>query len=174
MGIISNIGTDFNKTEDINSQDILQELKISNILARISSILKHPNYIPSIANIASSTSTLQNPITLFDTPIGSNYGAVLASVSLSADTVFQSDYYWQLSVSGITNPNPPFMPFDPTVNTFDLIPAGVFFLLKPGSAVKIKAYNHNTANITDGLLSIYVVVDILTQNESEVLFNNNK
>ena len=178
MGIIQGTGTEFNQTEESLTSQMLSELKknnneliTANILSRLNTTLRHPNYIPSIADVVPSTSTLQNPFDVFDAVIGGTYGSRLSGVSLAVDSVFQTNYHWQLQVDGITNPNPSFMPFDPTVNTFDLVPQGEFYLVKPGSGIHIKSYNHNTSNTTDGVISIYIAIDMLNQEESNALFN---
>lgn len=149
---------------------ILKTLQNLSSLMSFGSTLKRPNYLSKIAVSVPSASTLQEPFTVFDTPVGGGNGARLSSLSLSIDQTFQNYYYWQLSIDSVTAPNPPFMPFDPNVSVFDIVSAGNFYLLKPGSSIQIKAYNNDASNTADGIISVYVAIDMLTYKEYNSLF----
>ena len=150
-------------------KDEITLLKQLKTIFNANTLLRHPMYIVTTAVDVPASSTLQNPKTILDTAIAGSYGARLASVSIAVDAVFQANYYWKLVVDGVTSPTQPFIPFDPTVNTFDLIPSGTFYLLKPGAGIHFYAYNA-TGTTNDGHASIYVSADLIdNQNEYNIL-----
>jgi len=150
-------------------KDEITLLKQIKLIFNTNTLLRHPMYLVTTAVDVSALSTLQSPATLLDTAVAGSYGARLASVSIAVDAVFQANYYWKLVVDGVTSPTQPFIPFDPTVNTFDLIPSGTFYLLKPGAGIHFYAYNA-TGTTSDGHASIYVSADLIdNQNEYNIL-----
>ena len=151
-------------------KDTVTYLKQLKTILNTNTLLRHPMYIITTAVDVPASSNLQNPFAVLPkTTIAGSYGARLASVSIAVDAVFQANYYWKLIVDGVTNPAAPFVPFDPTVNTFDLIPSGTFYLLKPGAAITLLAYNA-TGTTNDGHASIYISADMIdTQEEYDIL-----
>lgn len=117
---------------------------------------------------ATSTNSSQ-PFTVYQNSIGGTYGCRLASVSIAVDAVFQTNFFWADFITGVTQPNPPLGPFDPTVNTFDEVPSGKFFVLKPGASIKITAINNVSTNLTNGIMSVNVVYDLITEGEYNLL-----
>jgi hypothetical protein len=131
---------------------------------RSNSDMKIPFVDRSIGNTVPYTYAGQAaPYTVYDFPIGSDSGARLASVSISVDAIFQANYYWSLFIDGVTGPTGKnYEPFDPTVNTFEAVPASKFYILRPGARVQIKAYNAVSGNTKDGIISVFVAADLLT------------
>lgn len=136
-----------------------------------SNILTSPRNDPQLAKAAIHTyNSQQTPQTIYGpNTLGGQYGALLASVSLSVDAVFQTNYKWQLIITGVTNPNPPFQSYDPTVNTFDDVPTAKFYYLKPGANLQINVFNSVSTNTTDGIMSIFPVWNQLTQTQYNVI-----
>jgi len=168
MGIVLSQTPEFADMID-ELKDEITILKQIKTIFNTNTLLRHPMYIVTTAVDVPASSTLQNPKTILDTAIAGSYGARLASVSIAVDAIFQANYYWKLVVDGITSPTQPFIPFDPTVNTFDLIPSGTFYLLKPGAGIHFYAYNA-TGTTNDGHASIYVSADLIdNQNEYNIL-----
>ena len=131
-------------------------------------VMLKPTYLPLIGQSIPASSSVSNPYTVLSTQLAGSYGARLASVSIAVDSVFQTNFYWRVIVDGVVDPNIPFQPFDPTVNVFDLVPSGTFFLLKPGAGIHIQAYNNNSGNTTNGIMSIYIALDLLDQTMAKV------
>jgi len=168
MGIVLSQTPEFADMVD-ELKDEIELLKQIKLIFNTNTLLRHPMYLVTTAVDVPASSTLQNPKAILDTAVAGSYGARLASVSIAVDAVFQANYYWKLVVDGVTSPTQPFIPFDPTVNTFDLIPAGTFYLLKPGAGVHFYAYNA-TGITSDGHASIYVSADLIdNQNEYNIL-----
>lgn len=136
-----------------------------------SNILTNPQNDPALALTASHSNTTQaSPQTIYGpTPIGGQYGALLASVSISVDAIFQTNYKWQLLITGVTSPNPPFQDFDPTVNTFDDVPTAKFYFVKPGANIQINVYNSVSGNTSDGIMSVFPVWNQLTSSQYAVI-----
>lgn len=136
-----------------------------------SGILTNPQNDPALALSALHTYTSQQtPQTIYGpTTIGGQYGALLASISISVDAVFQTNYKWQLIITGVTSPNPPFQDYDPTVNTFDDVPNGKFYYVKPGANVQINVFNSVSTNTTDGIMSVFTVWNALTAAQANVI-----
>lgn len=136
-----------------------------------SSIMAAPLQDPRQATPVLHTFTSQSsPQAVYprNTLAGSN-GALLASVSISVDAIFQTNYQWQYVIDGVTSPVPPFQDFDPTVNVMDLVPTGKFFYLKPGAGLTINAFNSVSGNSSDGIMSILVTTNQLTQKQAAVI-----
>jgi len=168
MGIV---GAEIPEMADMVDElkDEITLLKQIKLIFNTNTLLRHPMYLVTTAVDVPASSTLQNPATILNTSVAGSYGARLASVSIAVDSIFQANYYWKLVVDGVTSPAQPFVPFDPTVNTFDLIPAGTFYLLKPGAGIHFYAYNE-TGTTSDGNASIYVSADLIdNQNEYNIL-----
>jgi len=168
MGIV---GAEIPEMADMVDElkDEITLLKQIKLIFNTNTLLRHPMYLVTTAVDVPASSTLQNPATILNTSVAGSYGARLASVSIAVDSIFQANYYWKLVVDGVTSPAQPFVPFDPTVNTFDLIPAGTFYLLKPGAGIHFYAYNE-TGTTSDGHASIYVSADLIdNQNEYNIL-----
>lgn len=157
---LNDINTTLSSFEDVFALTLLQ-----------SNILTNPATNPQQATTVSHTYTSQQSPQVVYGPnaIGGNYGALLASVSLSVDAVFQTNYQWQFQVTGVTGPTTPFQDFDPTVNVFDIVPSGKFFYMKPGANIQINAYNATSGNTTDGIMSVYVVWNILTPQQYQII-----
>ena len=120
-------------------------------------------------NVSHSNTTPAAPAIIYNYPVGGQFGAKLASVSVSADSVFQSNFYWAVFIDGVTGPaGKNFKPFDPTVNTYEAVPAAEFYLLKPFAVVQILAYNQGGTS-TNGTLSVSIAADLLTQDEQTIL-----
>jgi hypothetical protein len=110
------------------------------------------------------------PFKVYDFPVGGSNGALLSSVSIAVDSVFQTNYLWTLFIDGVTGPTGnQFESFDPTVNTFEAVPASKTYLLKPQAHVQIKAYNANSGNNNNGIISVFVVAGMLNPAEAAVL-----
>jgi len=168
MGIV---GTEIPEMADMVDElkDEIELLKQLKTIFNTNTMLRHPMYLVTTAVDVPASSTLQNPKAILDTAVAGSYGARLASVSIAVDSIFQANYYWKLVVDGVTSPTQPFIPYDPTVNTFDLIPSGTFYLLKPGAGIHFYAYNA-TGTTSDGHASIYVSADLIdNQNEYNIL-----
>ena len=171
VDIMEIIGAEMPQLADMVDElkDEITLLKQIKTIFNANTLLRHPMYIVTTAVDIPASSTLQQPTKILDTSIAGSYGARLASVSIAVDSIFQANYYWKLVIDGVTSPTQPFIPFDPTVNTFDLIPAGTFYLLKPGAGIHLYAYNA-TGTTNDGHASIYVSADLIdNQNEYNIL-----
>jgi len=168
MGIVLSQTPEFADMVD-ELKDEITLLKQIKLIFNTNTLLRHPMYLVTTAVDVPAGSTLQSPATILNTAVAGSYGARLASVSIAVDAIFQANYYWKLVVDGVTSPTQPFIPFDPTVNTFDLIPSGTFYLLKPGAGVHFYAYNA-TGTTSDGHASIYVSADLIdNQDEYNIL-----
>lgn len=130
-------------------------------------LLKTPNNDKSIDVIVPYTyNTASAPFTVYNRrSVAGPYGARLASVSLSVDAVFQANYYWKSKIDSVTPSGVNFVPWDSTVNTFEEVPTGNPFLLRPGSGIAITAYNAVSTNTNDGIMSVSVVSSDLTEDE---------
>jgi hypothetical protein len=124
-----------------------------------------------IANVVpASVKTSTSPFTVYDYAVGGSCGAVLSSVSISVDAVFQANFYWSMFIDGVTGPTgKEYEPFDPTVNTFEAVPAAKVYLLRPQAHVQIKAYNANGNNNNNAIMSVYVVSGQLLPSEAMIL-----
>ena len=127
---------------------------------------------PKFAVSVSASTTAQAPQVIYQRTVGGPHGAIVRSVSVSVDAVFQTNFYWQSVISGTDQgDSTPFQPFDPTVNVFDAVPQQGGYRgqqgipVAPGAQIKISAYNHNSGNSTNGIMSVYVVFDQITQPE---------
>lgn len=132
------------------------------------SAMSEPVEVPSIANSVPSSATKDDPAVVFNETISGSYGARLASISVAVDAVFQTNYKWLLSILNTGYPSQTWQSFDPTVNTFEEVPSGKYFIVKAGTTIQIKAYN-NTGTSSDGIMSVYLVYDQLTSSEAAIL-----
>lgn len=114
------------------------------------------------------TSTIQEPTIVFNAPVSFNYGSKLVSISIAYDSVAQTNYYWKYEIDGVQTSSE-FQPFDPTVDVVSVVPTGWAYLLNPGAAVKIKAYNA-TGTTSTGYMSVFVSTSQLSKNEYDIYF----
>ena len=117
---------------------------------------------PAYQNVPYTSNSLESPFTVYSNNVAGDNGARLASVSISVDAVFQSGFQNNLFIDGVTGVNgKTFLPFDPTVSTFEQVPQGEFMYLKPGASVLIQAY-YTGSGSTNGSMSVSVVSDQLS------------
>lgn len=116
----------------------------------------------------SPTSTIQSPTMIFDAPISFDKGAKVLSISIAYDSVAQANYNWKYRLDGVQT-SMDFQPFDPTVDVVDLVPSSWAYLLSPGAALKIQAYNA-TGTTSMGYMSVFVATSQLSQNEYNIYF----
>jgi hypothetical protein len=151
--------------------DAVIAILAQSILGR--STLLHPTDDPVIDVSVPTTATVANPFTVYSKPVSYGNGALLASVSISTDAIFQANYDWTLNIDGVSGPQGKSqIPFDPTVNTFEAVPSARTFYLKPGAAVTITASN-STGTSSTGIMSVYVVTDQLTEYEAAIITKYN-
>lgn len=137
----------------------------------LTSDINSPFIDKAIAISVPNTSVSTSPFTVYSATIGGQWGARLATGSIAVDSIFQTNYNWNFVLTGATSTNNTFQPFDPTVNTFDIVPNGKFIIVKPGTRLTIQAYN-NTSTTSDGIMSVYVVADLLKQDEAGLIFGS--
>ena len=135
------------------------------------SLLKNPNNDKDIdVEVPATGYPSASPFVVYNRrAVAGPYGARLASVSYSVDAIFQSNFYWKSKIDGITTPSATFQPWDSTVSTFEEVPTGNPFLLKPGAGIAIYAYNANSSNTSNGIMSVSVVAADLTEDEYEAV-----
>jgi hypothetical protein len=134
-------------------------------------ILGSPSVDREIAtSIPSTYNTSTSPFTVYDQPVGANYGALLSSVSISVDAIFQANFNWSLFIDGVTGPTGKnYEQWDPTVNTFEAVPTSKAYLLNPQAHVQIKVYNAKSTNSNPGIMSVFVAAGQLSASEAKVL-----
>lgn len=139
------------------------------------STMTQPTQAPQIATVVPYTNnSALNAFTVFSQPIAGSYGARLASVSVAVDAVFQSNFKWLLQVASVTSAGISYQSFDPTVNTFEDVPSGTFFLVGPGSTVVIKAFNNNPSNTNNGIMSVNLTYDQLSATQASAIKRYNQ
>lgn len=155
---------------DVSTNDLTIVMAAQSILTR--SALPNVKAVPKITvTVPHTYNSVSNSFTVFDRIIAQTYGATLATLSISVDAIFQTNYYWFPGISGVMDSSTSldFQPFDQTVNVFDAVPTAKSFLLPPGASVTIKAYNNVSTNTQDGHVSVYATYSQLTAAEAAVL-----